>query len=194
MKSIYSGMRNLLSRICSFLSISMKNCKLELITIVVGIFLVHFSSPCLDITQVLQCYFSEGRCSAIAGYTSVIIGIYATVWSIFSTSVSKINEELLKSKVEGQLFFLIVVGLMESFATTILSIFIPYNALKYVEIMVLATILTTISFAKFIQILMQVTKLNVKFIVQEIDSQQAKSTEMQVKIDEIYHQAINKSK
>ena len=70
--------------------------------------------------QTLAGYFSESRYSGIVGFASVVIGIYVTVWSIFATSASKINAELLKNKVEGQLFFLIGVGLAEAFMATIL--------------------------------------------------------------------------
>ena len=41
---------------------------------------------------------------------------------------------------------------------------------------------------------MRITKLNVRYIVKEIDDQQAKSTEIQVKIDEIYQKTVNKQK
>lgn len=192
MKSICSGMRILWFRICAFLSIPIKNCKIELSVIVISIFLINRHVLPHEISQMLGCYFSESRCAGIAGYSSVIIGIYVTVWSVLATSASKIKEELLKNKVEGQLFFLIAIGIIEAFATTILSVFIPYNVSQYIKSILLSTVLTSISFIKFIFILMRITKLNIKYIVQEIDAQQVKSTEIQVKIDEIYQQTVNK--
>lgn len=41
---------------------------------------------------------------------------------------------------------------------------------------------------------MTITKLNIKYIVQEIDSQNEKCTEARVKLDEIYHRTLNKEK
>lgn len=194
MKSMCSGMKNLWFNICNFLAIPIKNCKIELSVIALSVFVINFHALPIEISQILKCYFSESRCAGIAGYSSVITGIYVTVWSIFATSASKINEELLKNKVEGQLFFLIAIGIIETFVTTTLSVFIPYSIPQYIEIILLSTILTTISFIKFVLILMRITKLNVRYIVKEIDDQQAKSTEIQVKIDEIYQKTVNKQK
>ena len=120
--------------------------------------------------------------------------IYVTVWSIFATSVSKINFEILKQRIEGQLFFLIAVGIAESFFVTVTCVFIPYDVPHYAEIVMLFTTLTITSFVKFVVIVMTITKLNIKYIVQEIDSQNEKCTEARVKLDEIYHRTLNKEK
>ena len=93
------------------------------------------------------------------------IGYYRnifTIWSIYATSASKINDELLKNKVEGQLFFLIGVGLTESFVATVLCVFVPYEIPHYAEIMTLFTVLTSVSFVKFIVLIMMTTKVNIK--------------------------------
>ena len=121
------------------------------------------------------------------------IGYYRnifTIWSIYATSASKINDELLKNKVEGQLFFLIGVGLTESFVATVLCVFVPYEIPHYAEIMTLFTVLTSVSFVKFIVLIMMTTKVNIKYIIQEIDEKNAIYTEMQIKLDEIYQRAI----
>lgn len=147
----------------------------------------HFTGP----TKVLADYFVESRCSGIAGVASVVIGIYVTVWSIFATSASKINAELLKIKVEGQLFFLIGIGLTEAFITTVLCVFIPQEIPYYTELITLFTALTSASFLKFVILIMMITKLNIKYIVQEIDAQNALYTDAQVKLDEIYQRIID---
>ena len=41
---------------------------------------------------------------------------------------------------------------------------------------------------------MVITKLNIKYIVQEIDEQSAKYTEAQVKLDEIYQRTVDGEK
>ena len=41
---------------------------------------------------------------------------------------------------------------------------------------------------------MMITKLNIKYIVQEIDEQSAKCTEAQVKLDEIYQRTVDGEK
>ena len=128
------------------------------------------------------------------GWASVVIGIYVTVWSIVATSASKINAELLKNKVEGQLFFLIGVGLAEAFMATILCVFVPCEIPYYTEMMALFTVLTSVSFVKFVILIMMITKLNIKYIVQEIDEQSAKCTEAQVKLDEIYQRTVDGEK
>ena len=56
------------------------------------------------------------------------------------------------------------------------------------------TCLVTISFAKFVMLVMMITKLNIKYIVQEIDEQNGKWTDVQVKVDELYHRIIEDKK
>ena len=117
----------------------------------------------MGVREHLKGYFEESRCSGISGIASVIIGIYVTVWSIFATSVSKINFEILKQRIEGQLFFLIAVGIAESFFVTVTCVFIPYDVPHYAEIVMLFTTLTITSFVKFVVIVMTITKLNIKY-------------------------------
>lgn len=194
MKLINSGKKGLLSKVNYFISFVWKNCKLELLIIVLAILWMNLSWRIPGADQTLAGYFSESRYSGIAGFASVVIGIYVTVWSIFSTSASKINAELLKNKVEGQLFFLIGVGLAEAFITTILCVFVPCEIPHYTEMMALFTVFTSVSFVKFVILIMMITKLNIKYIVQEIDEQNAKCTEAQVKLDEIYQRTIDGEK
>lgn len=187
-------MRGLLSKVDSIISLLLKNCKLELLIIALGTLWMNFSWRIPGADQILMDYFSESRCSGIAGFAAVAIGIYVTVWSIFATSASKINAELLKNKVEGQLFFLIGMSLVEALVTTVLCAFIPYEFSHYVELMALFTVLTCVSFVKFVILIMMITKLNIKYIVQEIDEQSVVCTETRVKLDEIYQQTVDGKK
>lgn len=159
-----------------------------------GILWMNLSWCIPGVTQISANYFVESRCSGIAGVASVVIGIYVTVWSIFATSASKINAELLKNKVEGQLFFLIGVGLTEAFIATVLCVFVPCEIPHYTEMMASFTALTSVSFVKFVILIMTITKLNIKYIVEEIDEQNAKCTETQIKLDEIYQRTVNEEK
>lgn len=190
MSLIKPGKTGRLFRIRSVMSFAWRNCKLEILVVFLGILWISFSwqIPCAD--QIVSNYFDESRCSGIAGFASVVIGIYVTGWSIFATSASKINAELLKSKVEGQLFLLIGLGIVEAFIATMLCVFVPNGIPYYTELMALFTALTAISFVKFVVLIMMITKINMKYIVQEIDEQNAKCTEAQVKLDEIYQRAI----
>ena len=190
MKLLRLGMKNLSSKSKSIISLIWKNCKLELLIVVSGILWINQSWHIPNIGQILAEYFDESRCSGISGFASIIIGIYITVWSIFATSASKINEELLKNRVEGQLFLLIGVDLTAAFITTAWCVFIPSDIPHYTNIMVLFTVLTAISFIKFLILILMITKLNIKYIVQEIDENNAKCTEAQVKLDEIYQHAV----
>lgn len=194
MKLIGFGKNGLLSRGNRIISFIWKNCKLELLIIMLGILWTNLPWCIPEVAQILENYFAESRCSGIAGVTSVVIGIYITVWSIFATSASKINAKLLKSKVEGQLFFLIGVGLAEAFIATVLCVFVPYDIPYYTKLIALFTILTFVSFVKLIILIMTITKLNIKYIVEEIDEQNAKCTNAQVKLDEIYHRTVNEEK
>lgn len=194
MKLIKSGKKGLLSKVIYIISFVWKNCKLELLIFLLGILWMNLSWRIPGADQSLAGYFSESRYSGIAGFSSVVIGIYVTVWSIFATSASKINAELLKNKVEGQLFFLIGVGLAEAFMATILCVFVPCEIPYYTEMMALFTVLTSVSFVKFVILIMMITKLNIKYIVQEIDEQSAKCTEAQVKLDEIYQRTVDGEK
>ncbi|MEG0836191.1 MAG: hypothetical protein RR313_10575 [Anaerovoracaceae bacterium] len=105
MRLIEFGKKGLLFKICPGITIVLKNYKLESLIIVLGIIWIIQPWPIPALNQMLEDYLVESRCSGIAGFASVVIGIYITVWSIFATSASKINIELLKKKVEGQLFF-----------------------------------------------------------------------------------------
>ena len=60
--------------------------------------------------------------------------------------------------------------------------------------MALFTVLTSVSFVKFVILIMMITKLNIKYIVQEIDEQSAKCTEARVKLDEIYQRTVDGEK
>lgn len=159
-----------------------------------GILWINLSWRIPEVTQILADYFVESRCSGIAGVALAFIGIYVTVWSIFATSASKINAELLKNKVEGQLFFLIGVGLTEAFIATALCVFIPCEIPHYTEIITLFTVLTSVSFVKFVMLIMMITKVNIKYIIQEIDEKSAICAETQIKLDEIYQRAIDGEK
>lgn len=194
MRLLEIGRNVQLSKVKSIISFAGKNCKLELLIILLGILWMNLSWRIPGANQTLAGYFSESRYSGIAGFASVVIGIYVTVWSIFATSASKINAELLKNKVEGQLFFLIGVGLAEAFMATILCVFVPCEIPYYTEMMALFTVLTSVSFVKFVILIMMITKLNIKYIVQEIDEQSAKCTEAQVKLDEIYQRTVDGEK
>ena len=71
-----------------------------------------------------------------------------------------------------------------------MCVFVPYEIPHYAEIMTLFTVLTSASFVKFIMLIMMTTKVNIKYIIQEIDEKNAIYTEMQIKLDEIYQRAI----
>lgn len=194
MKSTPYGKKYRLFKAGKYVSVLWKNCKLELLLIAIMIVWLKESWRVPGIAQTLKGYFEESRCSGISGIASVIIGIYVAVWSIFATSVSKINFEILKQRIEGQLFFLIAVGIAESFLVTITCVFIPHDIPHYTEMIMLFTALTITSFVKFLIIVMTITKLNINYIVQEIDNQNIKYTETQIKIDEIYHRTLDKEK
>lgn len=192
MKLIKSGMISLLPKGRNVISMVRKNCKLELVMVILLILWINLSWRIPNASQMLEEYFDESRCSGIAGFTSIVIGIYVTIWSIFATSVSKINAELLKSNVEGQLFFIIAVGLTESLLATALCVFIPSNLPYYFELMAFSTCLVTISFTKFVILVMMITKLNIRYIVQEIDEQNSRWMDAQIKLEEIYHWVVEK--
>ncbi|MDE7325958.1 MAG: hypothetical protein K2N63_06765 [Lachnospiraceae bacterium] len=191
---IKSGKKRLLFRTKLIISFLWKNCKLESLIIVLGIFWMNLSWRISGVDQILVNYFDESRCSGITGFTSVVIGIYVTVWSIFATSASKINSVLLKSKVEGPLFFLIGLGLVEAFLATVWCIFVPCEAPHYTELLVWFTVLTAVSFVKFVILVMMITRLNINYIIQEIDEQSSACRNMQVKLDEIYQRTVDKKK
>lgn len=183
-----------MSKAGSTISLVLKNCKLELLIIVLGILWMKLSWRIPGSGQILTNYFTESRYSGIASFASVVIGIYVTVWSIFATSASRINAELLKNKVEGQLFFLIGVGVAEAFVATVLCTFIPSEFPYYIELVALFTALTSISFVKYVILIMMITKLNIKYIIQEIDEQNATCMETRVKLDEIYQQTVDRKR
>ena len=194
MSLIRLGKSGLLCKIRSVIFFAWRNCKLELLIVALGILWINFSWRIPGADQIVSDYFNESRCSGIAGFASIVIGIYVTGWSIFATSASKINAELLKNRVEGQLFFLIGLGIVEAFIATLLCVFVPSGIPYYAELMALVTALTVTSFVKFIVLIMMITKLNIRYIVQEIDEQNAMWTDVRVKLDEIYQRLIHGDK
>ena len=192
MKLIQLGKISLLSKIKDFFVNIGRNCKFEFGLAFVGIVWIACAEKYPDIQQLVATYFSESRCSGIAGYTSIVIGIYVTIWSIFATSASKINAELLKKRVEGQVFFIISFGLLEAFVTTLLCIFVPATTVYYSDLIMISTCMTMVSFVKLVIVVMMVSKLNIGYIVKEIDTQNAQYTDIKVKLDEIYHRLVSK--
>lgn len=174
-----------------------RNCKIETVIVAIGLLWLILIAVTLltkkwTFLQLLRLdvYFTDDRCAGIVSYLSIAIGVYVTVWSIFATSASKLNTELLRDNVEKQLFFVIVIGLVESFITVLLCVFIPNCFVFYARILLILVVLSSISFGKFVIILMQITKLNIKYIVEEIDQQNVEKVELFTKIDEIYKVAI----
>ena len=186
MKLMKRGMIDQLSKFFAFAGFVRRNCKLEFLIVILSVLWKNFEEYFPEENIRLMEYFTESRCSGIAGVIAVIIGIYVTIWSIFATSVSKINAELLKNKVEGQMFFVIGMGLVEAFVTTILCAFVPREIPNYTGITALFTTLTLVSFVKFVILIMMITKMNITFIVQEIDEQSDKFADIRIKLDEIY--------
>lgn len=177
---------------CSIFTNVVINCKTELVFGISWIIWMSLSSKTPAVTQAMNQYFNDNRCSGIISFLAIVVGIYVTVWSIFSTSAEKISEELLKKKVEGQLFFLIIVGLFESLTAIFVCVFVPNIYIAYADSLFVLVTLSLISFVKFVIILLMITKLNIRYIVEEIDSQKRHDTELLVKIDEIYQRVIEK--
>ena len=86
---------------------------------------------------------------------------------------------------------MIGVGLAEAFITTVWYVFIPSGIPHYTDIMALFAVLTSISFFKFLILILMITKLNIQYIVQEIDMKNTKCTEVQIKVDEIYQRTVD---
>lgn len=172
----------------------LRNCKLELSITLLGVLWIISSKNYPTVLQILKKYLSDDRCAGIVSYLTITIGIYVTVWSIFATSAAKINEELLKKKVEGQLFFVIILALFETFISIILVVFIPDVFSIYTNLLLIFILLASISFIKFIILLMRLTKVNIGFIVKEIDEQKQQHTELLVKIDELYQRITKTAK
>ncbi len=194
MKSKKFGWKDLWYKIKDIGVFLQKNFKAELTTILFSILWVANSENYPNILQSIEYYFSDDRCSGIVSFLSIAIGIYVTVWSIFATSASKINEEILKDKIEDQLFGVIALGIFESLSTVAFCVFIPNAFTQYTNFFLVLSILSSISFIKFLVMLLRITKLNLKFIVMEIDEQNRKDTELLTKIDEIYNRIINSQK
>ena len=194
MKSKKLGRKGLWYKIKDIGILLQRNFKVELTTILCGILWMTISKNYPNAVQSIEYYCSDNRCSGIVSFLAIAIGIYVSVWSIFATSASKINEEILKNKIEGQLFGVIALGIFESLITIAFCVFIPNIFAQYTNFFLVFTTLSSISFIKFLVMLLRVTKLNLKFIVAEIDEQSRKDTEFLTKIDEIYNRMINSKK
>ena len=90
MKLIKSGKKGLLSKVSYIISFVWKNCKLELLIILLGILWMNLSWRIPGADQTLAGYFSESRYSGIAGFASVVIGIYALHRRLFKCSSKKL--------------------------------------------------------------------------------------------------------
>lgn len=167
-----------------------KNCKLEIILILSGTAWVLISKTLPQMPICIVCYLTDDRIAGIVSLFAVLIGIYVTVWSILATSADRLNEELLKEKVEGQLFFVIVVDLLEAFITILYSVFFLNTLFADSNLLMVLIALSLVSFVKFVLMLIRITKLNVKFIIRGIDEKHQKETEIMTKIDEVYQRII----
>ena len=168
-----------------------KNHKLETAVVLMGIIwfanIHHFSS----ILSTLDQYFTESRNSAIASFMGVIIGIYISVWSIIATSTSKINAEILKHKIEAQLFFTIILGIVEATLSIIFFILVPPKTVSnYSSILLFITTLAFLSFIKFLITIIMITKLNIDYTTKEIDAERLSQISLSAKLDEIYQRII----
>ena len=180
------------SKVKNIINILRLNCKLELLILFWGIAgTIFLQKMQVDVTFILN-YLTEARCSSVASVASVIIGIYVTIWSIFATSATKLNIEFLTNKLEDQLFFVIGIGILEAFILLIMCVFVPSTFHYYTIFLAVFIMLTIVSFAKCVIMIMSSTKLNIKYIVEEYDEQQKERIEMLTKIDEIYHRVTEK--
>ena len=171
------------------------NIKLELIVIVfyIAILLVMNGIDDLPyITRTFVIFLSPERIANFISFFGIIIGIYVTVWVVLATSVSKFNKELLKEKIDKKLFFVIIIGLIESSLVILFCIFAHPNLVFYTEILMLFIALSLISFCKFICTLMMITKLNIRYIVKELDENEKEKLEQKLKLDDIYNNTKNK--
>ena len=190
-----SGQRNLVFKFRTISSLLMREYKIEILIIVsffVFISLTHSGKISNNIFSELLNFFTDARCSNILSFFSIVIGIYITIWSIFSTSASKINEEILKAKIDGHLFFIICINIFETLLLIIFLAFIPTSFTIYKYSIVPLCAISSISFIKFIILLIYLTKINIEFIIKDIDESNARDTDIEVKIDEIYNRIIKK--
>ena len=177
----------MLNRVC-------KNCKLEFIIIILSILVIFTGLYFTKIEFYLGMYFTESRSSGIVSIAAINIGIYVSIWSIFSTSIAKINQEILKTKSEKDLFLIISVGIIECILTTIWCIFVPNFLRIYNCILLFLVILTCITFFKFIQLIMIMTRVNVNYLIKEIDESNNQKDTMMMQLDEIYNYVLELSK
>ena len=167
-----------------------KNCKTELIILMAGILWTVFCNKFPNVRYFWDNYFSENRCAAIASFMGVEVGIYVAIWSILTTSTSRLNSEILKEKIESQLLFVIIVGIVEAFISIFFCVFIPTPFNAYSSLLLLTTLLALVTFVKFLINVLLITKLNIQHIVKEIDEQNSRQTEFSVKLDEVYRRLI----
>ena len=172
------------------------NLKIEMMLVLLGaIFMIVYSRiNRLDYVQsVLLNYITPERTASFISFFTIVIGIYAAVWVVLATSVSKFSKILLEIKIDKQLFFVVVAGMFESSLVVMLCIFVPPSIPHYGFVLILSILLSLMSFCKFIIALLMLTKLNIHHIVMKFDEKEREKLDQIVKINDI-HQAIKKSK
>jgi len=140
----------------------------------------------LCVQPMVSSYLTPERIANFISFFAIIVGVYTTVWVVLATSVSKFSKELLKVKIDKKLFFVIVVGLIESSFVILLCMFIPPTVPNYEFVLILFVLLSLISFVKFIYALMMLTKLNIRYIIKEFDENEREKLDMKLKVDDIH--------
>lgn len=171
------------------------NVKLEIIIFVFDMLLIFGmgnSEVFSPVRSTISSYVTDERVANFISFFAIIIGIYTTVWVIIATLVSKFSKELLKERIDKHLFFIIIVGLIESFFVVLLCMFVPKTFPNYQVILMLFVAISLISFGKFVKAIMLLTRLNIYYIVKEFDEAASEKLEQKIKLDDIY-QSVKKS-
>ena len=147
----------------------MKNIKLELIITILYLIFMIIKSKWSRLNSLinLQEYFSQDRLNGITAFFAITIGVYITVITILATTEIGISRKMLERRLDKPLIDVIMFGIIEDFLTVASATFLLGNIVY--DFLPLFIILSLISFAKFIYLLMLIFKANMEQMAKAID-------------------------
>ena len=147
----------------------LKNIKLEIIITILYLIFRIIKSKCSWLNSLINLreYFSQDRLNCITAFFAITIGVYITVITILATTELGISRKMLEKRLDKPLIDVIMFGIIEDFLTVTLAIFLQGN---FVYIFLpLLIMLSLISFAKFIYLLILIFKANMEQMAKAID-------------------------
>lgn len=165
----------------------LKNIKLELFAAIISVAVLFVIDVNIDIAN----YFSQDRLNGISAFFAITIGVYIAVITILGTTEISISKDILAKRLDNQLIYIMVMGMVEDFISAGLATFVPINDFT-ARLLLMFLIISIISFVKFVIILVIIFKVNMIQMAKSIDEEKRYKDDILTYLSEIEKQVKNK--